>query len=217
MLPIKTRGCTAADLPGHAVTNLIKAGFCSVREAPTGVSWITCKVGNWLKLELRVRGTHGKCVHVFIIKLIYFYSQYLLFQPFCTGIQKKPHWTIKRSDLLSCKYREIHKISPPHLTHPGWHLLSTHMHRVTHQLRQMPLIDDRSGGQPFTAPGEHEGTVPCSRAPQSWQGGGLPPLQLSFHQSLSGEWNRLTTHSKHWSMAASETNQGKADFGRSTC
>ena len=28
-------------------------------------------------------------------------------------------------------YREIHEISPPHLTHPGWHLLNTHMHRVT--------------------------------------------------------------------------------------
>ena len=34
----------------------------------------------------------------------------------------------------------IHKICPPLLTHPGWHLLNTHMHmhRVTHSQRQMP-------------------------------------------------------------------------------
>ena len=35
-------------------------------------------------------------------------------------------------------YREIHKISPTHLTHPGWHLLNTHMHTVTHSRRLMP-------------------------------------------------------------------------------
>jgi len=32
-----------------------------------------------------------------------------------------------------------------------------------------------SGGQPITAPMEHGGTVPFSRAPQPWQGGELPP------------------------------------------
>ena len=31
------------------------------------------------------------------------------------------------------------------------------------------------------------GMVLCSRAPQPWQGGGLPPLQLPVYQSLSSE------------------------------
>ena len=48
-----------------------------------------------------------------------------------------------------------------------------------------------SGGQPITAPG---GTVPCSRAPRPWRGGGLPPLQLSVHQSLSGESGNQTAN-----------------------
>ena len=41
---------------------------------------------------------------------------------------------------------------------------------------------------------EHGGTVPCSRAPQPWQGGGPPPLPLSVHQSLSGESGNQTTN-----------------------
>jgi len=61
--------------------------------------------------------------------------------------------------LLSCRYREIHKITLPHLI---WHLLNTHMHRVTRM-------------------GEHGGTVPL-------------PLQLSFHQSLSGESGNRTAN-----------------------
>ena len=47
----------------------------------------------------------------------------------------------------------------------------THAHAQGHT-----LMETASGG-----------TVPCSRAPPLWQGGGLPPLQLSLHQSLSGE------------------------------
>ena len=80
----------------------------------------------------------------------------------------------------------IHKITPPHLTHPGWHLLNTHAHAQGHTLMETDAIH-WSGGQPFTAPGEHRSTVPCSRAPWPGQGGGLPPLQLSVHQSLSSE------------------------------
>ena len=66
------------------------------------------------------------------------------------------------------------------------------MHRVTHSYW--------SGGQQITAPGEHGGTVPCSRAPQPWQGGELPPLQLSAHQSfywaVSGD--QTAQPSGHW-------------------
>ena len=47
-----------------------------------------------------------------------------------------------------------------------------------------------SGGQPITAPKEYG--VPCSRAPQPWQGGKQPHVQLSAHQSfcwaVSGDW-----------------------------
>ena len=47
-----------------------------------------------------------------------------------------------------------------------------------------------SGGQPITAPREYG--VPCSRAPQPWQVGELPRLQLFAHQSfclaVSGDW-----------------------------
>ena len=49
-----------------------------------------------------------------------------------------------------------------------------------------------SDGQPITAPREHGGTMPFPRAPQLWQGGELPPLWLSAHQSffwvVSGDW-----------------------------
>ena len=47
-----------------------------------------------------------------------------------------------------------------------------------------------SGGQPITAPREYG--MPCSRAPQPWQGGELPHVQLSAHKSfcwaVSGDW-----------------------------
>ena len=49
-----------------------------------------------------------------------------------------------------------------------------------------------SDGQPITAPREHGGTVPFPRESQPWQGGELPPLWLSAHQSffwaVSGDW-----------------------------
>jgi len=79
-----------------------------------------------------------------------------------------------------------HEVTPPHLTHPGWHLLNTHMHRVTLSWRQMQYTGVvGSQSQPITVPiTEHGGTAPCSRGPRPWQGGGLPPLQLSVHQSF---------------------------------
>ena len=45
----------------------------------------------------------------------------------------------------------------PHLTHPGWHLLNTHTHAHAqgHTLMETDAI--HSGGQPITAPREHEG------------------------------------------------------------
>ena len=47
-----------------------------------------------------------------------------------------------------------------------------------------------SGGQPITAPREYG--ITCSRAPQPWQGGELPRVQLSAHQTfcwaVSGDW-----------------------------
>ena len=47
-----------------------------------------------------------------------------------------------------------------------------------------------SGGLPITAPREYG--VPCSMVPQPWQGGELPHLQVSAHQSfcwaVSGNW-----------------------------
>jgi len=69
--------------------------------------------------------------------------------------------------LLSC-HTKSHKISPPHLTHPGWHMLT---HTCTCTCTGSHTHGDRchlhwSGGQPITAPGEHGGTVPCSMAPQ---------------------------------------------------
>jgi len=39
--------------------------------------------------------------------------------------------------------QEIHKSTPPHLTHPGWHLLNTHMHKVTHSWREMSYTLER--------------------------------------------------------------------------
>ena len=83
---------------------------------------------------------------------------------------------ILRSDLLSCTCREIHKISPPHLTHPGWPAEHTHAHGYT--LMETDAIY-WSYGQSFTAPG-------ALLKPRPWQGSGLPPLQLSVHQSF--EW-----------------------------
>ena len=100
-----------------------------------------------------------------------------------------------RSDLLSCRYREIHEISPPHLTHPGWHLLNTHAHAHAHAQGHTLFKTDAihwSGGQPIIAPREHGGAAPCSRAPRPWRGGGLPPLQLSVHRSLSSESGNRT-------------------------
>ena len=66
-----------------------------------------------------------------------------------------------RSDLF---VMHTHEICPPLLTHPGWHLL-THAHAQGHTLIETDGIH-WSGGQPFTAPVEHGGTVLCSRAPQ---------------------------------------------------
>ena len=80
-----------------------------------------------------------------------------------------------------------HEICPPLLTHPGWHLL-THAH--AHTVIETDAIH-WSSGQPFTVPGEHGGTVPCSRAPQPWQGGELQP---SVHQSMSGESGNWTAN-----------------------
>jgi len=68
-----------------------------------------------------------------------------------------------------------------------------HTHAQGHTLIETDAVH-WSGGQPITAPGEHGGTVPCSRAPRPWQGGGLPPLQLSVHQSLSGESGNVTAN-----------------------
>jgi len=86
-----------------------------------------------------------------------------------------------------------YEICPPLLTHPGWYLL-THTCTCTGSHTNRESSIHCSGGQPFTAPGEHGGTVSCSRAPQPWQGGELPPLQLSVHQSFERwDWglNRL--------------------------
>ena len=54
-----------------------------------------------------------------------------------------------------------------------------------------------SGGQPITAPGETGGAVSCSRAPRPWQGGGLPPLQLSVYKCLSANLPVIGLHSHH--------------------
>ena len=70
----------------------------------------------------------------------------------------------------------------------------THAHAQGHTLMETDAVH-WSGGQSFRAPGEHGwGMVPCSRAPQPWQGGGLPPLQLSVHRSLRGESGNRTAN-----------------------
>ena len=71
-----------------------------------------------------------------------------------------------------------------------------------------------SGGKPITVPREHGGTVPFPRAPQLWQGGELPPLQLlanqSFFWAVIGDWiaNPLVIGWPHspWATAAPNTN-----------
>jgi len=105
---------------------------------------------------------------------------------FSTGNLKNlhRHQKIKIKIRFIVMYREIHKISPPHSTHPGWHLLNTHMHkhRVTHWC----------GGQPITAPGEHADTVPCSVSSP------IECREWESNRQPSGYW---TTHSNHRVMA----------------
>ena len=110
------------------------------------------------------------------------------------------------SDLLSCRWRKYTKFLfriEPFQVGTCWTHTCTGSH--THGDR---CHIHRSGGQPFTAPGEHGCTVPCSRAPRLRQGG-LSPIQLSVHQSFEQwEWesNRpitcIITHSYHWVTAA---------------
>ena len=95
-------------------------------------------------------------------------------------------------DLLSCIQSYTQNLSS-RLTHP----VDTHMHRNAIHW---------SGGQPFTAPGLQGRIMPCSRAPQPWQGGGLTPLAVSFTNLFEWESNRQpsgdwTTHSNHWATA----------------
>ena len=103
-------------------------------------------------------------------------------------------------------YREIHKISPPHLTHPGWHLLNTHLHRVTHSWKQMPYTG--AVGSHSQRPGSKGGLAlgHLSHGKEvDWH-----PSSCQFHQSFewreresnhqpSGFW---TTNSNHWATAA---------------
>jgi len=96
-------------------------------------------------------------------------------------------------------YREIHTISPLHLTHPGWHLLNTHIHRVTHSWRQMPYpgaVGSHSQ-DPFTGPREQclaQGHLGCGKAvdchPSSYQFTNHPRWDLN-PQSLASEASAL--------------------------
>ena len=88
-----------------------------------------------------------------------------------------------------------HEICPPLLTHPGWH---THAQGHTH------IETDAihwTGGQLFTASGEHGGMG----VPRRWT---ATPPAVSFtnlfewrdsNRQPSGYW---TTHSNHWATAA---------------
>ena len=87
---------------------------------------------------------------------------------------------------------EIHKVSPPLLTHPGWHLLNTHAQG--HTLMETDAIH-WGGKQPFTAPREHGGTVSCSRAPRPWRGGGLSAVSFT---NLWREWESNGQPSGYW-------------------
>jgi len=105
------------------------------------------------------------------------------------------------------RLRLSHEITPLHLTHPGWHLLNTHMHmlRVTHSWRQMPYAGAVGGHS------QHPGSMRVWCLAQGHVGRGNPNLPaVSSPIFLSSESvNRTancqsywTTHSHHWANTA---------------
>jgi len=74
----------------------------------------------------------------------------------------------------------IHEIAPPHLTHPGWHLLE-HTCTGSHSQRKMPYILEQ-----WAAIHSARGARCLAQ--------GLPPHQLSVHQSLSSESGNRTAN-----------------------
>ena len=89
-------------------------------------------------------------------------------------------WTVKikiKITLLSCHTKSLLRIWPIQVGTCWTHTCTgshTHGDRC-HTLERWAANHSA---------GEHGGMVPCSRAPLPWQGGGLPPLQLSVHQSF---------------------------------